>query len=105
MKSAFLVLFSVMVLSVFAKSKTPKESLWYTQPAEKWLQALPIGNGSLGGMIFGGVQKEQIQFNESSLITGTTSINGNEKATVGNYQPFGDVLIDFGNLRAENYRR
>ncbi len=89
----------------FAKQTSSTESLWYTQPAKQWLQALPIGNGSLGGMVFGGVGKEQIQFNESSLITGTTSINGNEKPTVGNYQPFGDVLIDFGNLRAENYRR
>jgi alpha-L-fucosidase 2 len=82
-----------------------KLSLWYSKPADKWLQALPIGNGSLGGMIFGGVDKEQIQFNESSLITGTTSINGNEKPTVGYYQPFGDVFINFGNLKAENYRR
>jgi hypothetical protein len=65
----------------------------------------PIGNGRLGGMIFGGVENEHIQFNESSLITGTTSINGNEKPTVGNYQPFGDILIDFGNLKADNYRR
>jgi alpha-L-fucosidase 2 len=92
-------------MSVFGKSNSTNESLWYSQPAEKWLQALPIGNGSLGGMIFGGVEREQIQFNESSLITGTTSINGNEKPTVGSYQSFGDVLIDFGKLKAENYRR
>jgi len=94
-----------MVFTANAKPTNPNESLWYTQPAEKWLQALPIGNGSLGGMIFGGVQNEQIQFNESSLITGTTSINGNAMPTVGYYQPFGDVFIDFGNVRAENYRR
>lgn len=94
-----------VVFAVNAKTTRSNESLWYTQPAEKWLQALPIGNGTLGGMIFGGVEKEQIQFNESSLITGTTSINGNEKPTVGNYQPFGDIMIDFGNLKADNYRR
>jgi alpha-L-fucosidase 2 len=97
--------FLLVVITANAKQTAPKESLWYSQPAEKWLQALPIGNGSLGGMIFGGIQKEQIQFNESSLITGTTSIDGNAKPTVGNYQPFGDIIIDFGNLRAENYRR
>lgn len=72
--------------------------LWYTQPASKWLEALPIGNGSLGGMVFGGVEQEHIQFNEESLITGTTQ-------TVGSYQPFGDVLIDFSGLKAENYTR
>ncbi|MBV5283577.1 MAG: glycoside hydrolase N-terminal domain-containing protein [Paludibacter sp.] len=99
-KKQFVIIF---VLSLSVHTFAQKLSLWYTQPAKQWLQALPIGNGSLGGMIFGGVEKEQIQFNESSLITGTTSVNGNEKPTVGNYQPFGDVLVDFGNLRAENY--
>jgi alpha-L-fucosidase 2 len=92
-----------IVLSVFGQEKS--ECIWYSQPATKWLQALPIGNGSLGGMIFGGIEKEQIQFNESSLITGTTSVNGNEKPTVGNYQPFGNIFIDFGNMTADNYRR
>ena len=72
--------------------------LWYTQPASKWLEALPIGNGSLGGMIFGGVEQEHIQFNEESLVTGTTQ-------TVGFYQPFGDIFIDFTGLKAEDYTR
>jgi alpha-L-fucosidase 2 len=104
-KILFTFFFLLLVLSTFGKTTAPKETLWYTQPAKQWLQALPIGNGSLGGMVFGGVQKEQIQFNESSLITGTTSIDGNAKPTVGYYQPFGDILIEFGNVRAENYRR
>jgi alpha-L-fucosidase 2 len=95
----------ILVLSLSMHTFAQKLSMWYSEPAKQWLQALPIGNGSLGGMIYGGVQKEQIQFNESSLITGTTSIDGNAKPTVGYYQPFGDVMIDFGNLKAENYRR
>lgn len=44
--------------------------LWYDRPAEAWVEALPIGNGRLGGMIFGGVEKERIQFNEETLWTG-----------------------------------
>ena len=92
-------------LLVLSTIHAQQNTLWYSQPAKQWLQALPIGNGSLGGMVFGGVEKEQIQFNESSLITGATSIEGNAKPTVGYYQTFGDVVIDFGNLRAENYRR
>ena len=105
MKLKFLFSFLLVVLFAFGKPTLRKESLWYSQPAEKWLQALPIGNGTLGGMIFGGVENEQIQFNESSLITGTTSINGNVKSSVGYYQPFGDILINFGNLKAKNYKR
>ncbi len=44
--------------------------LWYTQPAEKWLQALPVGNGRLGAMVFGGTTRERIQLNENTLWSG-----------------------------------
>ena len=47
-------------------------SLWYRQPApaDKWTEALPIGNGRLGAMVFGGVLCERIQFNEESVWSG-----------------------------------
>jgi len=44
--------------------------LWYTEPARQWEEALPIGNGRLGGMVFGGVQEERIQLNEDTLWAG-----------------------------------
>src|SRR5580658_10232721 len=44
--------------------------LWYRQPAVQWEEALPVGNGRLGAMVFGGVAKERIQFNESTVWTG-----------------------------------
>ena len=44
--------------------------LWYESPAQKWTDALPIGNGQMGAMVFGGVEEERLQFNESSLWTG-----------------------------------
>jgi alpha-L-fucosidase 2 len=44
--------------------------LWYTKPAEKWTEALPIGSGRLGAMVFGGTGTERIQFNEDTLWTG-----------------------------------
>lgn len=89
-----------IILTGFAGAKPPQNEnrLWYDKPAAKWLEALPIGNGSLGGMIFGGTRQEHIQFNEGSLITGTTQ-------TVGSYQPFGDVYIDFPLIKPENYYR
>ena len=40
--------------------------LWYDEPALQWLEALPVGNGKLGGMVFGGVEKERIQLNEDT---------------------------------------
>jgi len=46
-------------------------TLWYEQPATNWeTQALPIGNGALGGMVFGGVAVDTVQFNEKTLWTG-----------------------------------
>jgi alpha-L-fucosidase 2 len=45
--------------------------LWYTQPASVWQEALPIGNGRLGAMIFGGVRRERIQLNEDTLWGGS----------------------------------
>jgi alpha-L-fucosidase 2 len=44
--------------------------IWYTQPAKRWDEALPIGNGRLGGMLFGGAAEERLQFNEDTLWTG-----------------------------------
>ncbi|MBM4018860.1 MAG: glycoside hydrolase family 95 protein [Planctomycetes bacterium] len=43
---------------------------WYRRPAARWTEALPVGNGRLGAMIFGGVLEERIQFNEDTLWTG-----------------------------------
>jgi alpha-L-fucosidase 2 len=45
-------------------------TLWYTQPAQKWTEALPVGNGRLGAMVFGGLEQERLQFNEDTLWTG-----------------------------------
>src|ERR1035438_6835131 len=45
-------------------------TLWYQHPAKLWVEALPLGNGFLGGMIFGGVAHERIQFNEHTVWTG-----------------------------------
>jgi alpha-L-fucosidase 2 len=55
-------------------------SLWYTEPAGDWLEALPVGNGRLGAMVFGGIEKERIQFNEDSLWTGVPRDYINPKA-------------------------
>ena len=45
--------------------------LWYRRPAQSWLEALPVGNGRLGAMVFGGVTRERIQLNEESVWSGS----------------------------------
>jgi alpha-L-fucosidase 2 len=52
-------------------------TLWYTQPAKVWEEALPIGNGKLGAMIFGGVSDERIQLNDNTLWDGYVLSNPN----------------------------
>lgn len=44
--------------------------LWYSAPAQKWVEALPVGNGRLGGMVFGGIESERIQLNEDTVWAG-----------------------------------
>lgn len=47
------------------------ETLWYEEPATNWMtEALPLGNGRVGAMFFGGINREQLQFNEESLWSG-----------------------------------
>ncbi len=45
-------------------------SLWYDKPAERWTDALPLGNGRIGAMVFGGVDRERLQLNEDTLYSG-----------------------------------
>ncbi|WP_235817347.1 glycoside hydrolase family 95 protein [Bacteroides congonensis] len=87
-------LFGLLLLLVLPGLQTmfagqPPMKLWYDKPATVWMtSALPIGNGELGGMFFGGVAKEQMQFNEKTLWTGST-------AKRGAYQNFGDLFLEF----------
>src|SRR5438093_1309794 len=50
-------------------SELPRLRLWYRRPAPDWNEALPIGNGRLGAMIFGGVSEEHLQLNENTLYS------------------------------------
>jgi len=49
---------------------TPGSSLWYDRPAQAWTEALPLGNGRMGAMVFGGVERERFQLNEDTLTSG-----------------------------------
>lgn len=53
--------------------------LWYQQPAAKWEQALPVGDGRLGAAVFGGVDKERIIYNEDSLWSGWLEPNNDRE--------------------------
>ncbi len=79
-----LSLFICMQFVTLAQEKVlnPSYTLWYEQPAEEWEQALPVGNGRLGAMIFGKYDEERIQINEETYWSGgpySTVVRGGYK--------------------------
>ena len=64
------------LLAALAGAAQPPDSplaLWYRQPAKRWLEALPVGNGRLGAMVFGGVTEERLALNEATFWSGAPS--------------------------------
>ena len=103
--------FSLIAFLFFAMTGYAGEVIFDTQPAQEgtnaWeSQCYPIGNGRLGAMLTGGIEREIIQFNCDSLWTGDWNISGAtgvvESAMtdyrVGDYQNFGYLTIDFGDI-------
>ncbi len=94
--------------SVSTESISQSLKLWYTSPANintqetnggEWMQqSLPLGNGNLGNLIFGGISKERIHFNEKTLWTG-----GPSPSRPG-YQ-FGNKATAYTDEEIENYRK
>ncbi len=109
--------------------------LWYRQPANHWVEALPIGNGRLGAMVFGGIRSEHLQLNEDTLWSGAPRDWNNPRARevlpvirraiaegryheaddlarqmqgpfTRSYLPVGNLALNFdADLRATDYRR
>src|SRR3954451_18577368 len=62
---------ALAALVLVATASAADSKLWYRQPAgTNWVQALPIGNGRLGAMVFGGVARERLQLNEDTVWEG-----------------------------------
>jgi alpha-L-fucosidase 2 len=67
-------------LSAQDNSKPSGMKIWFNKPAETWNDALPVGNGRLGAMVFGGIEKERLQLNEESVWTGEPRWDANPDA-------------------------
>ena len=73
MKHQIIPLFLFLVTFLTACRQEKKETdlkMWYDKPATDWYEALPIGNGTLGAMVYGGVSNETLQLNENTLYSG-----------------------------------
>src|ERR1700743_1175745 len=74
----------IAIVLLLAKAATAQDlRLWYRQPAQIWTEALPIGNGDLGAMIFGGVEEDHLQLNVSTFWTGQP--RSYQRADAGQY--------------------
>lgn len=120
-----IIVFTLLLTALSAAKAQSDLTLWYKTPAKVWEEALPVGNGRLGAMVFGDVQRERIQFNENTLYSGEPESKKDiqfipqlknirqllregknteagqimQQEWIGRlneaYQPFGDIYIDF----------
>ena len=76
----FIIFFVVIFCSCNREQKKAPLKLWYPVPAQKWEEALPLGNGRLGAMVFGNPVDELIQLNENTIWAGSPNNNDNPDA-------------------------
>ena len=108
MRKLFLLFFAAFIyLNALAQIDL---KLWYNKPARNWNEALPIGNGRLGAMVFGKVNEELIQLNEETLWSGgpvntnpnplaVSVFTRNQKSIDCNEDYAGSRKADFQNAR------
>ncbi|MBN2773414.1 MAG: glycoside hydrolase family 95 protein [Prolixibacteraceae bacterium] len=82
MKKVILLLglFNLALIFGACTQNEPHLKLWYNKPANKWNEALPVGNGRLGAMVFGNPVNEVIQLNENTVYAGSPNRNDNSNA-------------------------
>ena len=81
MKKLLLFIFCTAVpLVTFAKTDITDHTMWYDSPAHIWLEALPLGNGHMGAMVYGGTEMEEIQLNDETFWSGGPHSNNSTRA-------------------------
>ncbi|MEP0367652.1 MAG: glycoside hydrolase family 95 protein [Cyclobacteriaceae bacterium] len=96
-----------LILSVFLGAcqsdiASNTKELWYDEPATEWFEALPLGNGRLGAMVFGGVNEDHLQLNEESLWAGMPE-NPYPEDVGKHYAKFQQLNLDGQYEEAYNY--
>lgn len=92
----------LLSLSTIPFAQAQQSVLWYTQPAKVWEEALPVGNGRLGAMVFGNPGKERIQLNEDSLWPGDYGDWGLAEGNRKDLDQIRQYLLDGENMKADS---
>ena len=92
---------TVLAFAAIACSPQNEEDLklWYDEPAEKWVEALPVGNGRLGAMVFGNPSEERLQLNEETVWAGQPNSNANPNVEEGALEGIRNLIFE-GKYRA-----
>ncbi|MDR0415024.1 MAG: glycoside hydrolase family 95 protein [Prevotellaceae bacterium] len=107
---SFCVLGATIALGACStETQQQQQSLWYNQPASKWLEASPIGNGRLGAMLYGGVDTDLVALNEATLWSGQFDKDqekpfGREKLAALRELFFAGKLSEGNDIAAEHLR-
>jgi alpha-L-fucosidase 2 len=96
----FTIFYSSLAQSPPAKAKQ-NLTLWYDKPAKDWNEALPVGNGRLGAMVFGGTVRERIQLNEESLWSGS-KVDANPTVEPRKLKEIQQLILDSKIQEAQN---
>ncbi len=93
----------LIAIAALAAACSPLEEndlrLWYEEPAGHWVEALPVGNGRLGAMVFGGTASERIQLNEETVWAGQPNSNANPDIEPGALEEIRQLIFE-GKYRA-----
>ena len=82
----------LIALMPFVALNAQDHRLWYSQPASHWLEALPVGNSTLGAMVYGGTDTEVIQLNEETFWSGSPH-NNDSKESLAHLQEVRDLIF------------
>ena len=85
---------STLVLCGTSLAQEQSEKFWYAQPATRWMESLPVGNGRMGAMVFGGVEEERIALNESTYWSGEPGENHENPGAKNHLDEIRDLLFN-----------
>ncbi|EOZ95615.1 putative large secreted protein [Indibacter alkaliphilus LW1] len=102
MKSSFFFLLLLVTILSSISTSYSQSLLWYEQPADKWEEALPLGNGRLGAMVFGRTDVERIQLNEDSLWPGGPNDWGLAQGKPDDLACIRELLVKGENKKADS---
>ena len=97
---------SLAMLNIAEPTRAAPENpniIWYDAPAEKWVQAIPIGNGRFGAMVFGDPRRERLQLNEITVWSGGPNPNADRKDAFKHLPELRRLLRDGKYAEAEKF--